>query len=331
MPDITVVVPCYNVASCLGRCVESLLQQTLPVEILLINDGSTDGTLRVAQDYAAKYNNIRVLSKENQGLPQARRTGLTHVHTKYIGFIDSDDWAEPEMYEELYIAMTTEEAQIAVCGYYRTYEQGESVAEHQLLPDRTVLSGKEALHALHYRQDVFPYMWNKLYRTELIQSIDFPEGNFIGEDYVTTAQLLQKTQRVVTVKRPLHHYWQSNDSMSRGGFKDSHVQSYRKSRDEEKKMLSMDPSLAADVGCYLAVEYMAFVIAMSRNKQYNTEVLEGAKIYVRKHLRDILKAKDMSFLYKGSAVAFCIHHRLLTTVYKVVKSNLTRTKKEKSP
>lgn len=319
MPEITVVVPCYNVASCLPRCVDSLLKQTLPVDILLVNDGSKDDTLRVAQSYADQYSNVRLISKENQGLPQARKSGIEVTDTEFIAFIDSDDWVEPEMYEELYRAITASNADIASCGFYRTDENLISTVERQAFETGTVLSAKEAFHAIHLRQDIFPFMWNKLFRRELFADIDFPQGNFTGEDYVTLVQLLQKVDRVVTVKKPLQHYWQSSDSMSRGGFKDSHILSYRQYRSAAKKLIQWDPTMGNDIGCYLSVEFMAYVIAMSRNNNYNKEILKSVKSYVRNYLGAILQAKNYSLLYKGSAAVFSLSPKMLTAVYRLVK------------
>ncbi len=319
MPEITVVVPCYNVESCLSHCVDSLLKQTLPVEILLVNDGSKDNTLDIAKSYADQYPNVRLISKENQGLPQARRSGLKETNTKYVGFLDSDDWAEPEMFEELYRAITTADADIACCGYYMTDEKNVSTAAPQMFETGTVLSAKETFHAIHLRHDVFPFMWNKLFRRELFEGIVFPEGNFTGEDYVTLAQLVQKANRVVTVKKPLHHYWQSSDSMSRGGFKDSHLLSYRYYSSAAEKLIQWDPAMENDIGCYLSVEYMAYVIAMSRNNNYNYEILRSVQAYVRRYLGAVLRAEHFSLLYKGSAAAFSVSPKILTTVYRYVK------------
>lgn len=318
MSQISVVVPCYNVANCLSRCIESLLMQTMPVEIILVNDGSTDDTLAIANEYADKYENVRVVSKENQGLPQARKTGWQVVSTPYIGFVDSDDWVEPEMYERLYRALTETNSQIAACGTSKSYEDGKCIPEAQMLEDGTVLSGKEALHYLHCRRDIFPYMWNKLFCKELLESVVFPKGNFTGEDYVTLVQILVKCDRVVTVKGALHHYFQSTLSMSRGGFKDSHILSFEQYKKSEKWMIDLDPAHAKDICCYLSVEYMAYVIAMSRNDNYNYQILMEIREYIRRNLVSLLKNKDYPLLYKGCAIAFLIHHKLLTIVYKML-------------
>ncbi|MBQ3035419.1 MAG: glycosyltransferase, partial [Lachnospiraceae bacterium] len=96
---ITIIVPVYNGEKYIQKCLDSILQQTYDnYEILIVNDGSTDETLKIATQYEQKYENIRIVTKENQGLPQARKTGVENANGSYIGFVDVDDWIDPDMF-----------------------------------------------------------------------------------------------------------------------------------------------------------------------------------------------------------------------------------------
>ena len=118
-PLISVIVPVYNVAAWLPRCVDSVLTQTYQnLEILLIDDGSTDASGEICDAYAEKDPRIRVIHKKNGGLSSARNAGLDVSNGQYIGFVDSDDWIEPEMYEKMLALMECNEAQLVCAGRY---------------------------------------------------------------------------------------------------------------------------------------------------------------------------------------------------------------------
>ena len=321
MLDISVIVPCYNGAEVLSRCLDSLLKQTQPLkEIIIVNDGSTDGSEALAMQYAMQHPTVKVVTKQNQGLPQARKTGVEAASGSYIGCVDCDDWVEPNAYECLYNALINSGADIATAGFCNCYSSGAKKAAPQTFADGSVHTGAQAFHALHTRQDVFPYMWNKLYRKELFDTITFPEGNFTGEDYVTLIQLLKKAGSVVTVTKQLFNYWSSDDSMSRGGFRPSHSLSYSYYKQAAADLISTYPEMESDVHCYMAVEYMAYILAMNRNKNYDMDMLRDIRRYIRTNLCRLLSNRDFPLLYKGSAAAFAIHHRLLTTIYSPINN-----------
>lgn len=320
MANISVIIPCYNGEDVLSRCVDSLLKQTLPLqEIIIINDGSTDGSEALAQSYADRYPNVRLITKENQGLPQARKTGVEAAHGEYIGCIDCDDWAEPDAYKRLYEAITESGADIANCGFSRCYSNGTSKPEGQCFADGSVHSQKEAYHALHTRRDVYAYMWNKLYRAELFKDVIFPEGNFTGEDYVTLIQLLKVAKSIVTVNDALFNYWQGDVSMSRGGFKKSHYLSYDHYKKATEEMTAAFPEMTADIHCYMSVEYMSYILAMDRGHHYDMNMVKEIQLYIRRTLPHLLTTRDFLLLYKGCAVVFAIHPKLFTTAYSLLQ------------
>ncbi len=120
---ISVIVPVYNVEAYLDRCMHSVLNQTYQnLEILLIDDGSTDGSPALCDAYATRDRRIKVLHKPNGGLSDARNAGLALAQGAYIGYVDSDDWIEPDMYASLHRACVDNHAQLAVCRYFQEYQ-----------------------------------------------------------------------------------------------------------------------------------------------------------------------------------------------------------------
>ena len=184
---ISIIVPVYKVVPYLRQCIESIINQTYrDLEILLIDDGSPDECGEICEEYKNRDNRIRLFHTENNGLSAARNIGLKAATGECIGFIDSDDWVEPNMYEVLVRRLEETEADISVCGY-------ES-ASQEVVFESAVYSGADALRAL--LDDKFNNnVWNKLYRRELFESVNFPEGmNY--EDVGVMHRIMDSTKAV---------------------------------------------------------------------------------------------------------------------------------------
>ena len=315
MSKISIIVPCYNAAEYLPRCVNSLLNQTIPVDIILVNDGSSDDTLTLALEYQKNNSNIQIISTENQGLPQARKTGFLAAKTPFIAFLDADDWVKPDMYHQLYAALVNTKADMAFCGTCKTYSSQKEVPLKQYLKDGTILTGRQAMHCLHCHRDVFPYMWNKLFRKETLTNVVFPSGNTIGEDYATLIQILLKCNRIVSIKKPLHHYFQKSSSMSKTGFTDIHVLSYNQYQQIESFLIEKDPAVKRDICGYLAIEYMALVIKMFRNQNYHYQMISDIQDYIAENKLHILRNKDLHFSFKVFTVSFLCNYKITCAVY----------------
>ena len=126
MPDVSVIIPVYNVEEYLRQCLDSVLGQTLRnIEIILVDDGSTDSSGAICEEYGSRDSRVRVIRQPNQGLAAARQAGMEVAEGEYIGFADSDDWLEPQMYEEMYAAGKTHGADIVFCNVYRNEAKRE--------------------------------------------------------------------------------------------------------------------------------------------------------------------------------------------------------------
>lgn len=314
LKSISVIVPCYNVEKELPRCIDSLLRQTIPVDIILINDGSTDGTLKVAEEYASANSNVHIITQKNAGLPQARKVGVEHISSKYVGFVDADDWVEPDMYEMLMDALEKTDADISCCNFYYSYPGDRNILGSKFSISEKVIDKSECINLLCMRKAVFPYMWNKLFRYEIISEAVFPMQNFIGEDFVTLLPLLDKVSTVSLVRKPLYHYWSAQPSMSRGCYNERHQISFERYQNLYKWFVEIHPSLSKALRCYLSVEYMSFIIAMSRCSYYDKPVIKSIVTFIRNNIVTILKS-ELSVSYKGAALSTAINYRLLILAY----------------
>ena len=200
---ISIIVPVYDVEPYIHQCIDSIINQTYKdLEILLIDDGSPDNCGAICDEYAKQDSRIRVFHTENKGLSAARNLGLKEAKGEYIGFVDSDDWIEPDMYEVLLRELEENEANVCICGHYAEYADKISA----LHPSKAVYTTEEAFRALlewKYKSSV----WNKLYQRECFRNITFPEGRYY-EDIQTTLLVLMQSPKIVLISESEYHYRQ---------------------------------------------------------------------------------------------------------------------------
>lgn len=226
-PEISIVVPIYNMERYLPRCLDSLLGQSFrELEIIAVNDGSTDGSLEVLTAYAEQDSRIVIVDGRNRGVAAARNAGLAHCAGDYIGFVDPDDWVDSRMYEEMLIAAKREEADIVMCGY--ASEFGGFAREKQFdMPDYTVYRGEEVRTRVAGRLlgpigvevarpenlDAWGTVWSKLYRAGLLAGIRFTDLDQIGsnEDTLFNLEACGRASSFVFLNRPYYRYWRANE------------------------------------------------------------------------------------------------------------------------
>ncbi len=205
-PKVSIIVPVYNVAPYLRQCLDSLLQQTLKeIEILCVNDGSTDDSLQILEEYAEQDKRLIVISQENKGSSVARNFALQEARGKYILFVDSDDWIDSSLCEKAYMTAEKHQTDIVLFDYFMV-----PFGKKKLKPRREFDLPANELLELDATKIVFKtptYIWNKLYRTEFLRQNDllFPEG-LVSEDTYFTFIMWMKAQTLVYMPECLYFY-----------------------------------------------------------------------------------------------------------------------------
>ena len=205
MSCLSVIVPCYNGEKFIGRCLESLVNQTLQdIEIIVINDGSTDNSQDIIDSYANKYHNIKAYKIPNSGIADARNFGVSKVETPYFGFLDCDDYTDVTMFEKMYNKAIETNAQVVVSNFY--WVKGKKKKLEKEGPYNT---GKDML--IH----LFAVLWNKIYDTEFVRStnIRFPSGNRYEDAYFLYC-LAPNIERLACVDEAFVHYVQHDNSIT---------------------------------------------------------------------------------------------------------------------
>lgn len=206
-PLITVIIPIYNIMDCLERCVSSVCAQTYRnLEILLVDDGSTDGTGALCDRLAERDGRIRVFHKENGGSSSARNLGLQKARGEYLGFVDSDDFIEPDMYERLMEQVKAGGYSIVQASRDEIDENGQKRADVCTPPEKvTFLSGEAFLRELLLHRGDCSFC-TKLTARSLFGEKRFPEGE-LNEDFYLLVELLQETEGVCILPQQLYHVY----------------------------------------------------------------------------------------------------------------------------
>lgn len=221
MPVISIIVPVYNVERYLNKCVDSILAQTFTdFELLLIDDGSTDSSGTTCDQYAAKDSRVRVLHKENGGLSDARNTGIEAAKGDYIGFIDSDDYIDSDMYEYLYGLILKESADVAACGIYHCYI--DRIEPPKVPEELLVVNNEQAIALMLDSKKISVNAVNKLYRRSLYQSIRYPVGK-LSEDAFIVVELFAQTKKVVISTVPKYYYLHHEGTITSSPFREKDV------------------------------------------------------------------------------------------------------------
>lgn len=212
---ISVIIPVYNVERYLDRCLQSVVEQTCrDLEILVVDDGSTDSSGTLSDKWAERDSRIRVIHKTNGGLSDARNAALDVMTGEHVFMLDSDDWLQRDAIEALYRLMTDNGADIAVGGWRDVYEdeEVEPSAPTTLTPHVRCYTRDEALRAIFYQKNLTHSAWGRLYRAELFNGIRYPVGR-LYEDLAIAYPLYGRVNKVVQVDTPLYNYLQRPTSI----------------------------------------------------------------------------------------------------------------------
>lgn len=231
-PKISVIVPVYNTEKYLKRCIDSIINQTYEnLEIILVDDGSTDGSERIVDSYSQRDSRVIVVHQLNRGESNARNVGLRIATGDYIAFCDCDDWIEPQMYQTMIEVAQTDCLDIVVSSWYRdTQCQVQEIINDQVV--ESGIFGREQLLKYIYMRDSyrgFAYMWNKMYHRKCIYDsngnrILFDETIQLGGDVLFLAEVALNAKRVKYLDKAFYHYIQRADS-------GCHTQDVKKLRD----------------------------------------------------------------------------------------------------
>ena len=208
---ISIIIPVYKVEKYLEKCIESVLKQTYTnLQIILVDDGSTDNSGKICDEYAKKDSRIEVIHKANGGLSDARNVGISKAKGRYIGFVDSDDYIKEDMYEVLLNLIIEYNADISICNLYDVIDGKEYIRNKE--NGIQEYSRLDILKEVLLDKNIQSYAWNKLYKKELFDEIKYPIGKKY-EDIGTTFYVFEKCDKIVVTSEPEYYYLKRSDSL----------------------------------------------------------------------------------------------------------------------
>ena len=221
---VSVIIPIYNAAQDLHKCLKSVISQTYKnLDIILIDDGSLDDSYDIAKEYQEKDSRIRLFTQTNIGLIATRKRGIELAEGEIVGFVDSDDWIEPIMYERLVQCMEENECDLVTSGIYRDYADGSRKEWYDLYPEGVYVNLESAIYPsmLHdFKKNEMGLkctLVNKLYRRQILQDIygEIDTRVFYGEDALTIYPYCLRCKRIYILNEAYYHYYIRNNSMCR--------------------------------------------------------------------------------------------------------------------
>ena len=214
---ISVIVPVYKVGAFLDRCVQSIADQTYEnLEIILVDDGSPDNCPTMCDAWAEKDRRVKVVHKKNGGLSDARNAGMAIATGELMGFVDSDDWIAPDMYQHLHDLLDADGSDIAACGVEMVWEDG-TPSRILTRSGCRVLDQEEAMRAIIEESWLKQPVWYKLYKAALIHDIPFPVGKY-HEDVFWSYQAVARAQKVSVSDKIGYYYFQRGGSIMGEGY-----------------------------------------------------------------------------------------------------------------
>lgn len=234
-PKVSIIVPVYNVEKYLRRCMDSLINQTFKdIEIIAINDGSTDKSIQILQEYKEKDSRVKIIDKENTGVSDSRNKGIKTSNGEYILFVDSDDWIDLDMIDHMYENAKKNESDLVMCSYVREFKNHSKEKLFNL--DEEVIYEKDKVKELNRKiigpindelsnpegLDSLGTIWAKLYKSQIIKKYShrFIDLEEIGsaEDTLFNIFIFKNIDKVTFLNKPYYHYWKGNKSSLTSGY-----------------------------------------------------------------------------------------------------------------
>lgn len=219
--DVSVIIPVYNTEKYLAACVNSVLQQTyVSLEIILVDDGSTDSSASICDNYAKNHNNIKAIHIPNSGPATAKNEGLKYAQGNYIALTDSDDKMEPMMLHKMVSAGYEHDADIICCNYKQIDEQGH-VSHINSTNQQYILNHEEGLIHFFSKDKIYSQCWTKLYKRQMLvdHHIENDPGLRTDEDFIFNIRTFTKANTTVIVDEPLYEYTHRENSLAHAFYK----------------------------------------------------------------------------------------------------------------
>jgi len=319
-PLISILVPAYNVGSYIVQCLDSIVNQSYRnLQVVIVDDGSTDDTGKICDDYAFHYPFIEVHHIANGGVANARNVLLSNIKGEYFLFVDSDDWIEPDMVESLVLLALQHRLDIVVCD--NVIEDGKSPLNilHDTNPP-VIWDRRQCVEKFLLHKELNGSLWNKLVLTSLFHNITFDRGISYGEDALAIWHSLHRLNRMGITRSKFYHYRMNADSISHQPFGSKKMSGHLvwKTIYEDTVLLYPDLVKLAK-GCYAVSDFWLLYYASIDNYKQDGNI-KKFRLNLKKGMPYILKYKLLPSYRLLGAFMYITSYNVMTAIINIVKS-----------
>jgi len=323
MDLVSIIIPVYNVANYLEKCIRSILEQSYEkIEIILVDDGSTDASGKICDLYSTRENRVLTIHQKNKGVSEARKAGLKKASGNFVIFVDADDWVEKDYVNKLYHAISQTGSDMASCAYFEDYRDSSKVIGN-CGESMRIYSGLSAIKAVNDRIDIYSFLWNKIFVKDTLLELRDSVPVIIGEDYTIIVKALERMHKVVSINKPLYHYIKRESGVCNRGFSEEMFDVVDNYKSIYKYFNNKNSKLQKAIRNYILLEEMYYVICMDKNHNYNHEFIQMVKTDIRKGLMGYLTSKNISLAKKCCAIVGAIDYRFMILGYKYTRHKET--------
>lgn len=320
---ITIIVPGFNIENYVRSCIESIVNQSYKkLEIILVNDGSTDRTGEIFNDYAKKDKRIKVLHKVNGGVSSARNEALRHATGGYVLFVDGDDWLEKNAIEMLVDVVRLHGSDVVLFEYSVDYPVNRNVVflHPELQGSMTIQKAIEKTIT-----PVNRFVWSKLYKNSILKGVFFDESIHLGEDTLFACEAMNNGKSAYFIAKPLYHYVQSDNSATRKKYFDKRMLT---GKDAYYKLIRMCeeyyPQIKNTAICNYVEILMVVLMDMYKEPEINKVWIKQYTKEVRKYMLKLIGIKACSNSTKMKAMLCCVNPSLMVKARTYSQSKVER-------
>lgn len=328
-PEISIIIPVYNTEKFLKACINSLIKQSFKnCEFIFVDDGSTDDSCNLIRSYKKKDNRIKLIMQKNKGVSSARNIGILNSNGKYIGFVDSDDYIDSDMYEILYKEMQTEDSDVIISNFEEELNGTKNIKTYNLIKnkkmDKTYIQNN--IVSFFIKDDSLNTVCNKLYKKSIIDenNIRFPKGLPLGEDGIFNMIYFSKCNSCKYIDYTGYHYREVHGSATRNLYKHDYFQ-------RELDVYNFDLEKLIDIPQNIDIKSLKSIKLINNIKSniyiYFDKSKEKSIFYKCKYIKKIVNKKEIKealeiYLYNVNITGkyeklflFCMKNKLIILLY----------------
>ena len=320
MIALSIIIPVYNCEKYIYKCVQSIGCQNKEIEIILVNDGSTDRSGDICSSIASKYKNIILLSQENAGVASARNLGTSHAHGNFIWYIDADDYIGENAVEEI-LQIIKEEDSVDFISFNSTTVFQKYSVPNKRIEKKEYLNKTQALETALYSDKLSFSACDKVFRRSFLGTAPFPSGIPMGEEQIAMSHFISKVNTVLLLPKNYYYYVQRASSESHFPEK-AHVEKMNLLYDTyyniAQKLIKNNPSLESAINARLIFQRLCIIGWMARSKTCDKKLGRKITKTIRTSLYGYWKNRRVKLSLKAAAALASIHYKLVYFAYRII-------------